>query len=56
MKKSITPSPFIVKIAIAITFLNTLIIFFVWPGVLQSLLLISSSTWNGFRREVRCGN
>jgi hypothetical protein len=34
MKKPITPSPLIVKIAIAVTFLNTLVIFFVWPGVL----------------------
>jgi hypothetical protein len=28
------PLPLIVKIAIAMTFLNTLVIFFVWPGVL----------------------
>jgi hypothetical protein len=28
------PLPMIVKIAIAMTFLNTLIIFFVWPGIL----------------------
>jgi len=35
MKKSITPpSPLIVKIAIAMTFLNMLVILFVWPGVL----------------------
>ena|SRR6266567_269561 len=33
---STTPTPLslIVKIAIAMTFLNTLVIFFVWPGVL----------------------
>src|SRR5437867_6089777 len=32
---STTPSlPLIAKIAIAMTFLNTLVIFFVWPGVL----------------------
>jgi hypothetical protein len=38
MKKPITPpSPLIVKIAIAITFLNTLVILFVWPGVLLRL-------------------
>jgi len=29
-----TPLPLIVKIAIAMTFINTLVIFFVWPGVL----------------------
>jgi hypothetical protein len=35
MKKAITPpSPLIVKIAIAVTFLNTLVILFVWPGLL----------------------
>ncbi len=28
------PLPLIAKIAIAMTFLNTLVIFFVWPGVL----------------------
>ena len=28
------PLPLIVKIAIAMTFINTLVIFFVWPGVL----------------------
>jgi hypothetical protein len=28
------PLPLIAKIAIAVTFLNTLVIFFVWPGVL----------------------
>jgi hypothetical protein len=28
------PLPLIAKIAIATTFLNTLVIFFVWPGVL----------------------
>jgi hypothetical protein len=28
------PLPLIVKIAIAVTFLHTLVIFFVWPGVL----------------------
>jgi len=28
------PLPLIVKIAIAMTFLNTLVIFFVWPGLL----------------------
>ena len=28
------PLPLIVKIAIAMTFLTTLVIFFVWPGVL----------------------
>ena len=28
------PLPMIVKIAIAMTFLTTLVIFFVWPGVL----------------------
>ena len=28
------PLPLIAKIAIAITFLNTLVIFFVWPGLL----------------------
>jgi hypothetical protein len=28
------PLPLIVKIAIAMTFFNTLVIFFVWPGVL----------------------
>jgi len=33
--QSTTPLlPLIVKIAIAMTFLNTLVIFFVWPGVL----------------------
>jgi len=38
MKKSITsPSPLIVKIAIAVTFLNTLVILFVWPGLLLRL-------------------
>ena len=37
MKKTITPSPLIVKIAIEITFLNKLVIFFVWPGVLLRL-------------------
>jgi hypothetical protein len=31
---STTPLPLIVKIAIAMTFLTTLVIFFVWPGVL----------------------
>lgn len=43
-KPTATPPslPLIVKIAIAMTFLNTLVIFFVWRGVLlQSLLLIS---------------
>ena len=35
MKKSITPpAPLILKIAIAVTFLNTLVIVFVWPGLL----------------------
>jgi hypothetical protein len=35
MKKSITPpAPLIVKIAIAMTFLNTVVILFVWPGLL----------------------
>ena len=29
------PLPLIVKIAIAMTFLTTLVIFFVWPGVLM---------------------
>jgi hypothetical protein len=34
-KPTTTPSlPLIVKIAIAMTFLNTLVIFFVWPGLL----------------------
>jgi hypothetical protein len=35
-KKPMTtpPLPLIVKIAIAMTFINTLVIFFVWPGVL----------------------
>ena len=28
------PLPLIVKIAIAMTFLNTVVTFFVWPGVL----------------------
>jgi hypothetical protein len=38
MKKSITPaSPLIVKIAIVVTFLNTLVILFVWPGLLLRL-------------------
>jgi len=37
MKKSIATSPLIVKIAIGITFLNTLIILFVWPGVLRRI-------------------
>jgi hypothetical protein len=38
MKKSITPpSPLIVKIAIAVTLLNTLVILFVWPGLLLRL-------------------
>ena len=37
MSKSNTPSPLIVKIAIAITFLNTLVIFFIWPGLLRRL-------------------
>jgi hypothetical protein len=33
--KTTTPSlPMIVKIAIAVTFFNTLVILFVWPGVL----------------------
>jgi hypothetical protein len=38
MKKSITPaSPLIVRIAIAVTFLNALVILFVWPGLLLRL-------------------
>ena len=32
--RSPAPLPLIVKIAIAMTFLNTLVIFLVWPGVL----------------------
>ena len=31
---STTPLPLIVKIAIALTFLTALVIFFVWPGIL----------------------
>jgi hypothetical protein len=37
MKKSTGTSPLIVKIAIGITFLNALIILFVWPGVLRRI-------------------
>lgn len=32
-----SPLPFIVKIAIAMTFLVTLVIFFVWPGVVPRI-------------------
>jgi hypothetical protein len=34
MLSTTPPLPLIVKIAIAMTFLGTLVIFFVWPGVL----------------------
>ena len=53
MNKSIATSPLIVKIAIGITFLNTLIILFVWPGrAAANLLLINQATWNGLRWHV----
>ena len=34
MLSTTPPLPLIAKIAIAMTFLNTLVIFFLWPGVL----------------------
>src|SRR2546430_14681465 len=34
MQSTTPPLPLIAKIAIAMTFLNALVIFFVWPGVL----------------------
>jgi hypothetical protein len=37
------PLPLIAKIAIAMTFLNTLVIFFVWPGVLLRLCFGSAA-------------
>jgi hypothetical protein len=36
---TIPPSPLIAKIAIAMTFLNTLVILFGWPGVLLRVCL-----------------
>ena len=34
-----SPLPLIVKVAIAITFLNTLVILFAWPGLLRRVCL-----------------